>query len=550
MTGGTRQNAYDTNRGSILAVVVLCIVLLTILGLGMLQVAYANKLRAIRVKNATIARMTAEAGYEQGAVWMGQQANLLRSLAISAPGKTGTVGFPGSSAGYNIECHAYFGMQPMFRIISDGQCGNSKQTIDVLVSQAVGGWDMRLCRVPNSPWTTRPEYFMDGEVIDMPMHVNCNGSPQDRFRDIYVSGNPLFLRSVSMGESRYARTRSRDKYGDIINLFRGGIYFNQPNTDIGNHEKLTARVERFKEFSTKTYMGRKRGADADTSAAVQLEFYVNGEGEGMVDVITDCTVQLNTPGNMDYKLGSTTPYEKYPLYAYHYVPQDVRVRQVKVTDTYVRQIYGKDQSDPGGQIYIKGDAIIGGDVPGLLKGALTVVATGNIWVANSTQCSDDGTIRGSDGMPAADNPNVLGLVSLNGVVKVIDPGLSAGNSGAGPTDRSALGLVYRPVGLPSADAGAQEYDRVLPAPLVVEAAITSGGGGWGVENVGNRGGEVTDLIVRGAICEAIRGATGVSYLKRYFLDERLLAGILPGDIWVSSKYLPAPGGWSDYQSKD
>jgi hypothetical protein len=24
-------------------------------------------------------------------------------------------------------------------------------------------------------------------------------------------------------------------------------------------------------------------------------------------------------------------------------------------------------------------------------------------------------------------------------------------------------------------------------------------------------------------------------------------GILPGDIWFSGKYIPAPAGWSDYR---
>jgi hypothetical protein len=40
------------------------------------------------------------------------------------------------------------------------------------------------------------------------------------------------------------------------------------------------------------------------------------------------------------------------------------------------------------------------------------------------------------------------------------------------------------------------------------------------------------------------------YLKHYYLDWRLLTGILPGDIWLRGKYIPAPGGWHDYRAAD
>jgi hypothetical protein len=90
--------------------------------------------------------------------------------------------------------------------------------------------------------------------------------------------------------------------------------------------------------------------------------------------------------------------------------------------------------------------------------------------------------------------------------------------------------------------------------------MTVGGGGWGAENVARSsyGGrkEYSSpqdyLIVRGAITEAVRGVVGVigsdGYLKRYYMDERLLEGILPGDIWLRGKYIPAPAGWHDYRA--
>jgi len=57
--------------------------------------------------------------------------------------------------------------------------------------------------------------------------------------------------------------------------------------------------------------------------------------------------------------------------------------------------------------------------------------------------------------------------------------------------------------------------------------------------------------VRGTITEATRGVVGLTgsdgYLKFYYLDERLLEGVLPGDLWLAGKYIAAPAGWHDYR---
>jgi len=117
---------------------------------------------------------------------------------------------------------------------------------------------------------------------------------------------------------------------------------------------------------------------------------------------------------------------------------------------------------------------------------------------------------------------------------------------------------YVPVAQPD---GATLYRRKLPRQTEVEAAITVGGGGWGAENVGNRKKTswlgYDELIVRGTITEALRGIVGTAsplwssmvlngYTKDYYLDKRLLQGILPGDFSMVGKYIPAPGGWRDY----
>ena len=61
-----------------------------------------------------------------------------------------------------------------------------------------------------------------------------------------------------------------------------------------------------------------------------------------------------------------------------------------------------------------------------------------------------------------------------------------------------------------------------------------------------------DLILRGTITEVIRGVVGLvgqdGYIKNYYFDMRFLEGILPGDMWLRGKFIPAPAGWSDYRT--
>jgi len=190
------------------------------------------------------------------------------------------------------------------------------------------------------------------------------------------------------------------------------------------------------------------------------------------------------------------------------------------------------------------------------------VATGNIWIADSVLL--DGP-HDPNGKPSQDNTNILGLVA-QGVIKVVDPGISdqiGGSSviitrrGRRSSSSSSSGGIevagheYVPIGRSD---GSEEYDRVLPDPMVVEAALTVGGGGWGAENVGSRKEDnppQDDLILRGTITEVIRGVVGLigsdGYLKYYYFDERVLEGILPGDIWLQGKFIPAPAGWQDYR---
>lgn len=551
MENRASRNIRIRIKGSILSLLLSTVVLLTLLGLGMLTIAYGSRLQAIQVKNDTTALLAAEAGYEEAIIWMGNQPDMftvIREQGGQISGQEGNLQLENIGYKWNILFYTFYGTRPIYRIISNGHCGRACRTIDTLVTQAVGGWEMGSCQAPISPWLTKPVYFVNEDRISIPLHINRQGSPDDRLPDIYISGKPQFLQAVTMGESRYDR-RNYDKYANILPLFAEGIYFDQPNTKITEYNNVVVKTTRFKENTVYSFRPQKHPNVADAVPALQMEFYVNDAGQGMVKITNNCTVKVHPPGEMDYQLGTISPYVPYPIYAYHYIDKSNRGLQVKIKDTYVIEKLGKEKAEPGGQIYVDGNVIIGGDFPNKLKGRLTVVATGNIWIVNSVEVDDSGTTRGIDGVPAADNPNVLGLVSRDGVIKVIDAGLSAKNGG--PEDQTALRLQYQPVGLPREKAE-NLYTRVLPLPMVVEAALTVGGGGWGVENVTQRSGRLTDLIVRGSICEAIRGLVGIGqkgFRKKFYLDERLREGILPGDIWMQSKYVPIPGGWTDYRPK-
>jgi hypothetical protein len=91
--------------------------------------------------------------------------------------------------------------------------------------------------------------------------------------------------------------------------------------------------------------------------------------------------------------------------------------------------------------------------------------------------------------------------------------------------------------------------------------ITVGGGGWGAENVGSgRSGGRKEysppwdyLVVHGTITEVVRGVVGIidtdGYLKSYHMDQRIIEGILPGDLWLRGKFIHAPAGWQDVSAQ-
>ena len=577
------RNTKSTKQGSVLVLVVVSLIILPALGMGLLSVAYGTRLRAIQLKTEAVAMLAAEAGYEKAVFWMGKQKDMLSALQQGVDGTNDTIEFDTGYCNYKIELYTFVGSRPVYKIVSRGHSGKFDRTVDVYLVQAISGWDMGKCKILFGGTKTYPVHFASGEIVDLSLHINDLHDNPD-YKDIYIDGFPQFLQPVAMGESRHT-DKGSDKYDQVVSLFESGIYFDQPDCRITDEQTIQSKMDRFRKssdprFTFKPVAEAHAGPTPHCHPAVQLEFFVEG-GVGKVRVTNNCTVlgyQRNQDGKtLDFKIKPGTggeESERYDIYAYHFVSENAEAKgdrfTCRIDETYVTQSFGGVESEPGGQIFVDGNVIIGGDKAlhnsdQVVKGRITVVATGNIWVADSVVV--DGP-HDADGKPTTDNPNVLGLMT-KGVLKVVDPGMSGYKKGGtdqypGPP-KEIKDFVYVPIG--REDAGAKEdYERHLPDPMVVEGALTVGGGGWGAENVlwyyngkwyGGRkpaDGLTDHLVVRGTITEVVRGVVGLigqnGYVKHYYSDGRLLEGILPGDMWLRGKYVPTPAGWHDYRANN
>ncbi len=620
------QKQCHKAKGSAIVYTMFAIIISTIMGMSLLSLSYSVRAQSAKIKNETASLFAAEAAYEQAVFWMTRQADLLTTLKSYPNGIKNPIpisAFSGSSSDYTISFHDFFYARPVFKIEAVGHAGPVDKMLEAYVVQAVSGWD-GTHQVPSSANTTVAWPFSGGEVINTPLHINkINDSPD--VKDIRIYGRPTFAKRVEFGESKGNKYTASD-----LALFKGGVSFNQPDNKINDKAALESRVNRFimniEQFGNPVDFiitpVKSTAAKGLTEPAVQIEFYVEG-GVGKMRITNNCTVQVSltspdeTIPTYDYKVdptGDGSTYVKYPVYCYHYAANGNTGTVYDISSTYVTQEIDGIKSTPGGQIFVNGNVILGSDksVDMFVKGKISIMATGNIWIGNPIKV--DGP-RDADGMPTKDNPNILGLIS-QGVIKVIDPVLASYNpvtrtDQVGPEEIS--GLTYRPVAIHESDTGwnmlqkagyaiagfsindgyyAESvpggggggggdddddgvdddgdgegheseplFMRILPGVVTVEAAITVGGGGWGAENVGDR---YTDslyydtLVVRGSIVEVVRGIVGSApplwrrghyngFTKRYYFDERLLQGILPGDVWLQSKYVPVPAGWHDYR---
>jgi len=124
-----KRLAKMRNNGSVLVLASQVVFFLTILGLSILTAAYGARLRATKLRHETMAKLTAEAGYEDAIHWMNSQADVLS--AVAAGGRTGRAGgyselrtreikgnssqerFPNSSFEYTISFDRFWGSQPV-----------------------------------------------------------------------------------------------------------------------------------------------------------------------------------------------------------------------------------------------------------------------------------------------------------------------------------------------------------------------------------------------------------------------------------------------------
>lgn len=325
-------------KGAVLALVLVAIMLLMISGAALIRLTNGRLLEAARTKSREKAFSAAEAAYEKALFWMTQQPDMLSALTSNQT--QGLVRFLDSQGTYWVRFANFLGSRPVFHIQAIGECGIYEHRIDAYLVQAVSGWDLGTSRIPSSPTQLVQGYFVTGEVIAMPMHINDQKDSPDA-RDIGISGTPQFLASVSMGESRYT-TGGSDKYADVINLFQAGIYFNQPASRIATPEFVQQKIERFKRFTNPTYQLKptirmtlpkhpqgRTGFYASTVSdlpAVHLKFYVK-DGKGYMRIYNDCTVAGYTrdgsaTNTWDYCLNTTsTPHIGNMLYTVVIIPQ-------------------------------------------------------------------------------------------------------------------------------------------------------------------------------------------------------------------------------------
>ncbi len=603
MTFNHKRKMLRHSQGSVLAFVLILMVVMSLVGLAMIKMSEGSWLQAALYENESVAMSTAEAAYERAIYWMGQNPELLMMMDID--GTTGSLEFADSRADYQVKFHGFVGFRPVFEVTADGYCGTFHRSIRVYVIQASSGWEMGQCRIPISTASTQEVYFAEGEVLDMPIHINSYKAPDDPQCDIYISGDPSFLQPVSMGESRYS-VGGHDKYRGIMNVFTAGITFDQPKSLISDEDAVASKIDWYEDTisrqrSDQVFHPEKNNSVPEGQAAVQIEFFVGVHGTGYVRITDDCTVRCravtSSSDTWDYKVQSGsdgTRFEKYPIYGFHYIPENAEATGQRVTrtmeSTQIVANYGGYEAPPCGMLYVDGDVIVGSanenaadpDIAALnvVQGVMSIVATGNIWVANSITLSDkddDGEtyLRQSNGMPSLENPNGLGLFA-GGVIKVLDPGMVEEYAETGHWEYSGRGrnrtrvwvegglpeiggMDYEPIGIKDTGQADGTYYRHLPDPMVIESAITVGGGGWGAENVRRSSGDgrketsgnQDDLVVRGTLTEVIRGVVGQigrdGYLKQYYFDERMQSGLIPGNVRLKGKFTTAPGGWNDFR---
>jgi len=210
-----RKVKHNRTKGSVLAFVLALTVVLSLIGFSLIKMSEGTTVQAVLFQNVNVAMLAAEAAYENAIYWMSGNPDLLLDMDIS--GTDDTLEFSNAEADYHVRFDGFVGYRPIFEVTANGYSGTFHRSIRVHAAQAVSGWEMGQCRIPTGTSSTSGVYFVGGEVIDMPVHINSYGAPDDSRRDVFISGDPTFLQEVTMEESRHSSGGS-DKYSSVINI--------------------------------------------------------------------------------------------------------------------------------------------------------------------------------------------------------------------------------------------------------------------------------------------------------------------------------------------
>ena len=171
-----------------------------------------------------------------------------------------------------------------------------------------------------------------------------------------------------MGESRYS-SGGCDKYGSIMNVFDNGIYFNQPASRICDSATVAKKITRFKDSTAAGYIYTPNGPKTvyNHQNAVQLEFFVDkaSERSGLPTTVRSGVSPVQRQPDLRFPEYSrpirpirSVLYLRLPC-AIEKGPRQWRYAGMKVENTYVQQSFGGVKSEPGGQILVNGNVIIG-----------------------------------------------------------------------------------------------------------------------------------------------------------------------------------------------
>lgn len=228
-TGWMSQTRKTNREGAILGLVLVTMVILSFLGIGLINLSLASALEAGRTVSTVQSFWNAEAGLEQAkaiAQKRRRPANLIVLPGSPSGFLTGTNSISGAttSGTYSVDVYAdptwtnVSSNLKRYIIRSRGRTPNGKEQT-VMVSALIESFASYM-HASNAEETSGGNniYFATGDLLDGPVYVNDQ---------LNISGTPRFLKSVSSADST-VNYRS----GGTAAVFEGGLNLGVPPLDI------------------------------------------------------------------------------------------------------------------------------------------------------------------------------------------------------------------------------------------------------------------------------------------------------------------------------